>query len=129
MPIVNVWMKAIGCIFIHRGNRKSAVQSIKRGVEQLQQGRTMVIFPEGTRSQGPQVNVFRHGSLKMPIRSKSVIVPVSISGSYRLKEQNRQIRPGKVVVTIHKPVDSTQYGESDTKKLGQHLTEIISGAV
>ena len=126
LPIVNIWMKGIGCIFINRSNRRAALESIEQGVQQLKRGRYMILFPEGTRSRGPQMNTFKHGSLKLPIRSKAVIVPVTISGSYRLKELSGRIQPGKVTVTIHKPIDSYSYTEDETGRLGLRLAELIS---
>lgn len=125
LPIVNIWMKGLGCIFIDRSNRRAALKSIEQGVQQLKQGRIMILFPEGTRSKGPQMNTFRHGSLKLPIRSKALIVPITISGSYRLKELAGRIQPGKVTVTIHEPVDSGDYTEDETDRLGRRLADII----
>lgn len=125
LPVINVWMKGIGCIFIDRSNRRAALESIEQGVQQLKQGRSMILFPEGTRSRGPQMNTFKHGSLKLPIRSKAVIVPITISGSYRLKELHRRIQPGKVTVTIHEPIDSGEYTEDETGRLGLRLAEVI----
>jgi len=101
IPILNLWMKAIGCIFINRSDKRGAVEVIKRGVEKMQNGQAMIIFPEGTRSRGPQLNRFKHGSLKLPIRAGATIIPISISGSYKMKEQQRRIQPANVKVTIH----------------------------
>ena len=129
LPIVNIWMKGIGCIFIDRSNRRAAIDSITKGIEQLKAGRSLILFPEGTRSRGPTMNRFRHGSLKLPIRAQASIVPITISGSYQLKEKYKRIQPGNVTVTIHRPIDSIGYQEDETKSLGNRLTETIGKAL
>ncbi len=129
LPIVNLWMKAIGCIFINRSDRRGAVKVMSRGVEQIKNGQAMIIFPEGTRSRGPQLNTFKHGSLKLPIRSQAIIIPVSIAGSFKMKEEHRRIHPADVIVTIHDPIDASAYSETETRQLCDKLTKIIEGSV
>ena len=127
LPIVNIWMRGLGCIFINRSNRRAALESIEKGIQRLKSGRFMIIFPEGTRSRGPHMNTFKPGSLKLPIRSQAFIVPITISGSYRLKELYGRIQPAEVTVTIHKPIDGSTYKEDQTAQLCRHLTEVIGG--
>ncbi|PID43597.1 MAG: 1-acyl-sn-glycerol-3-phosphate acyltransferase [Proteobacteria bacterium] len=129
LPIVNIWMKSIGCLFIDRSNRRAAIASITKGVKQLQSGKSIILFPEGTRSRGPKMNSFKQGSLKLPIRSRTPIVPITISGSYQLKEEKGRIHPGTVSLTIHQPIDSTGYREDETKRLSDELTRVISSAL
>lgn len=125
LPIVNLWMSAIGCIFLNRSDRRGAVDVMRNGVRQLKSGHTMLIFPEGTRSRGEKMGVFKHGSLKMPIRAGATIIPVTISGSYKLKEKTGYFAPGKVILTVHPPLDGSAFTESETRQVSELLTEII----
>ncbi|THB77187.1 MAG: 1-acyl-sn-glycerol-3-phosphate acyltransferase [Desulfobulbaceae bacterium] len=129
MPIVNLWMLGIGCVFINRENRRASVDSINRGIENIKAGNPMVIFPEGTRSQGPEPNVFRPGSLKLATRSEAVIVPVTISGSYKLKELHKKFHPGQVDVTIHQPITPEDYQDLNSKDLSKRLSDTITEAL
>ncbi len=105
LPIVSAWMKLLGCIVIDRNDLRQSVRAIACGVRALQAGRSLVIFPEGTRSQSDRLNPFKDGSFKLATRSGATIVPVTIDGSYRLLEGNRgRIRPGIVRLHIHPPV-------------------------
>jgi 1-acyl-sn-glycerol-3-phosphate acyltransferase len=105
LPIVSIWMKLLGCIVIDRNDLRQSARAIARGVQALQTGRSLVIFPEGTRSQSGRLNPFKDGSFKLATRSGATIVPLTIDGSYRLLEGNRgRIRPGTVRLHIHPPV-------------------------
>lgn len=88
-----------------------------------------IIFPEGTRSSGPVLNRFKHGSLKLPIRAGATIIPITIAGSYKMMEQKRRIQPADVLVTIHDPVDTSVLTNSDTRQLCAELTKVIERAV
>lgn len=129
IPIINLWMWGIGCVFINRQNRRTSVVSMRKGVEQIKQGNPMIIFPEGTRSRGPKINEFRAGSLKLATRSEALIVPVTISGSYSLKELKGKISPGHVTVTVHKPLTHEEYSRFSTGDLSDKLAETIKGAL
>ena len=129
MPIINLWMQALGCIFIDRKDRRAAVNVMRRGVESIQRGHRLILFPEGTRSRGPEVNTFKHGSLKLPIRSHAIIIPISISGSYKLLEKNGRISPGHIRLTIHDPIPASNYRDDETRKLAHDLEKVIKSAV
>ena len=130
VPLLSTWMKAVHCIFIDRSNRRAAAASIKQAVEQIKLGQPLVIFPEGTRSRGPEMNPFKSGSLKVPIRSKALIVPVTIDGSYLMKEANGGLlRPASVTLTIHQPVEAAGFRDEQTQELAQLLQQTIGSAL
>ncbi|MCU0237642.1 MAG: 1-acyl-sn-glycerol-3-phosphate acyltransferase [Acidobacteria bacterium] len=105
LPIVSTWMRLLGCIVIDRGDLRQSAGAIARGVRDLKAGRSLVIFPEGTRSKSGQLQRFKEGSFKLATRSGAAIVPLTIDGSYRLLEGNRgRIQPGTVRLHIHPPV-------------------------
>lgn len=130
VPVLSTWMKATNCIFIDRSNRRAAAASVEQAIEQIKAGQPLVIFPEGTRSRGPEMNPFRSGSLKVPIRSKALIVPVTIDGSYLMKEANGGLlRPASVTITIHDPVDAAAFKDEQTRELASLLSAIIESAL
>ncbi len=127
IPILNIWMKVYHCIFINRSNRRDSVKAIRRGVEQIKKGRPMVIFPEGTRSQCRRMGPFKSGSLKLAIRSNAAIVPITIDGSYKLKEANGGImKPASVKLIIHPSLDGTFYKDENSQELAEKLWHIIN---
>ncbi len=105
VPIISTWMKRIHCIFIDRENSRQAVKALSEAIASLKAGNSLIIFPEGTRSKGDQMGVFKKGSLRIAEKSGVPIVPITIDGSHRILEgNNNRIRPAKVRVIIDEPI-------------------------
>lgn len=130
IPLVPRWMEAMNCVFIDRKDRRKAIQSIREGVQTLKDGHSLVIFPEGTRSKGNEMGDFKKGGLRLAIDSKVPVVPITISGSYRIMEESKfGFQPAHVRVTVHDPiflpedekVDGNQLGMKIQNKIKQYL--------
>lgn len=105
LPIVNVWMKKIQCVFINRKDVRQSLKAINKGIELLKNGHSMVIFPEGTRSKSSQMGEFKKGSLKLALKAQVPIVPITINGSYKIMEQDSYlIKPAEVEIIIGEPI-------------------------
>ena len=105
IPVVHSWMQKMKCVLIDRGNMRQSIKAIQRCIEVLKEGQSMVIFPEGTRSKGPVMGEFKKGSLRVAEKSGAPVIPVAISGTYRIMEaNNNRIRSGAVTVKIAPPI-------------------------
>ena len=51
----------MNCVFMDRSDRRQSLQAIKDGIELLKNGHSIVIFPEGTRSKGGEIESLRLG--------------------------------------------------------------------
>ncbi|WFD12273.1 lysophospholipid acyltransferase family protein [Tepidibacter hydrothermalis] len=126
MPLLRTWMEYMNCIFLNRSNNRESVKAIKQGIENLKQGYSMVIFPEGTRSKDGKLGEFKPGALKLATKSKVRIVPVTINGSKDIMEKGSFIiKPADVEVIISKPVEIPEGMDKDTKSLAENIKNII----
>jgi 1-acyl-sn-glycerol-3-phosphate acyltransferase len=90
IPFVGWSMKAAGYISVDRSNKKKAYQSFVATVEKIKQGYSVVIFPEGTRSEDG---------------TKAPMVPVTLIGTGNIiKKSSLVIKPGPVRIIISPPV-------------------------
>lgn len=129
VPILSSWMEAIQCVFLDRRNREKAAHSILAGVELLKKGHSLVIFPEGTRSKGGPIGLFKAGGFRLAKDSGVPIVPISIEGTSKVFEKNgRLIKPAKIKVTICPPIYSHEYKEKDLITLADEVRDIIIGS-
>ena len=76
-------IKPIGKFLLHLGafpvTRDSADRDSMAASEYiLQQGQALILFPEGTRKQGPVIEQLRDGAMFIASRTNSVVVPVGI---------------------------------------------------
>ena len=84
IPVFSKWILRIGSLFILRGDARESLKTISEGVDMIKDGYSLVIFPEGTRSRGGQMGEFKPGSLKLATKAKTVVVPLTINGSYKM---------------------------------------------
>ena len=50
LPIVGIWIRLLRCIVLDRKDMRQSARAIARGVGDLRAGRSLIVFPEGTRS-------------------------------------------------------------------------------
>ena len=125
IPLLNGWMKGIGCVFLDRSSPHAAVKAIEKGVKSIQAGNAIVLFPEGTRSKSQKMGPFKSGSLKLAIRAGATIVPVTLNNSFCIYEEARKVRKANVKLIIHKPVDVAKEENKDSKVLSDKLWATI----
>ncbi|MEW5816040.1 MAG: lysophospholipid acyltransferase family protein, partial [Spirochaetota bacterium] len=125
IPIINLWMKAMHCIFLDRRNIKKGHAAIEKGITLIRKGYPMLIFPEGTRSRNRGMGCFKKGSIKLALQSEALIVPLSVSGTYKVLEEHNRITPGKLRLVIHPPIDVKNLTEAEKKQLPETLEKII----
>jgi 1-acyl-sn-glycerol-3-phosphate acyltransferase len=105
VPIMSKWMERVHCVFIDRDNPRQAIKALATAATSLQQGNSLVIFPEGTRSKSNIMGEFKKGSLRLAEKSGVPILPVTLIDSYKIYEgNNNRIRSAKVQVIIDKPI-------------------------
>ena len=125
--IVRGWMKYIHCIFMDRSDIKQSLRIILQGIEVLKQGHSLVVFPEGTRSQCDEMRQFKHGSFKLATKSKVPIVPVTLDGSYKLMEQHGgTITPARVDGYVHDPIPTAGLSKEEINDLPNRVMDIIA---
>ncbi|QAA34525.1 lysophospholipid acyltransferase family protein [Clostridium manihotivorum] len=127
VPLLRTWMEYMDCVFIDRHNLRKSAQSIVEGVKILKKGHSLVIFPEGTRSKGGPLGEFKAGSFKLATKAKVPIVPVTISGSYKLMEANgNKIKPADVEVFIHPAIETANLSKEAQDELPSTVKSIIA---
>jgi 1-acyl-sn-glycerol-3-phosphate acyltransferase len=116
VPLFGYALYASRNIFIDRGDRRQAMESIHRGMERLPTGTSVMIFPEGGRSMDGLLRPFKKGAFVMAIEKKWPVLPVTINGSRGIHaKKTRHVLPGTMEVIVGEPIDTAPY---DEKRLG-----------
>lgn len=109
-PVVGWYMFIAGHIFIDRSNRIKAVESLKKAAIKIKNGKSVAMYPEGTRSRTGEIGEFKKGAFYLALDAEVPIIPVSIKGTYDVwPAKSSKITPGNVVVRIGNPIDSSNY--------------------
>jgi 1-acyl-sn-glycerol-3-phosphate acyltransferase len=100
-------MAASGYIPVERENRKKSYQAFLATIEQLKAGNSIVIFPEGTRSEDGTIGPFKKGGPLLSVRSGAPLVPVTLLGTGSIiKKGSGTIKPGRIEIIISPPISS-----------------------
>jgi 1-acyl-sn-glycerol-3-phosphate acyltransferase len=106
-PLMGPAMRRAGYISIDRENRGKAIQSLEEAARVIKNGKSVMTFPEGTRSPDGTIRPFKKGLFYLAIKSGVPIVPISIIGSRRIMpKKSLHIDPGTITMVIGRPIET-----------------------
>lgn len=121
-PIFGWFMYLAKHVLIDRDSAVSAVKSLKKASRLMKQGISVVVFPEGTRTPDGEVKEFKRGAFLLALQSRMPIVPISISGTYKmLPRTGCCFRPGTIDLKIGSPIPTQGF---PIREVG-HLVEKV----
>lgn len=125
LPLLRSWMEVLDCVFVDRSNKSSAHSSLHDAIEKVKTGRSLVVFPEGTRSKTGELGEFRGGAMKIAMETGATIVPVLIEGSRERLEETGNVTAGTVYVTFLDPIETTGMTKEEFFEMPPKLRAII----
>ena len=129
IPFYGPWMPRIRSVFIENDDPRESLKAISRGIEYINDGFSMAICPEGTRSKGPKVGPFMRGAIKLATKPQVPIVPVALNGTYKMFEETGVITGCRIDVKIFPPIETAGLSRQEEKDLADKLEEIIRTGV
>jgi 1-acyl-sn-glycerol-3-phosphate acyltransferase len=90
----------------------------------LKAGRTVVIYPEGTRSTDGNIGEFRSGALRLARECGVPIVPVAVTGTADVLPKGGRWSPAPMQVRIGEPIDPDSVS---AEQLREHVVALREG--
>lgn len=105
IPVFGPSMRRGGYIPLDRGDGRKALQSIDAAAETIHRGKSVVLFPEGTRTPDGNLLPFKRGGFILARKADVPVVPVTINGSGKINPANKiRLYSGNIHITLHPPV-------------------------
>ncbi len=121
-PIFNLVIKALYAFPVKRGEIDR--EAIRKGLEKLEKGFNLGIFPEGTRISGKELAPFKKGIYLFIKSKKYPVLPVAIKGTDRLIKWYAFFPCfNKIEVRIGKPL---KFGGADKSEIVKKLEEVVA---
>ena len=116
-------MKKAGHIFVDRGKSEKALESINRAkLSLVKKPRSVLLFPEGTRTTDGSLNQFKKGGLLLGVETNIPIVPVAFVGTYDLLPKGSwKVKSNSVEIRIGKPIPSNLYSSKNRADLAKDV--------
>ncbi len=117
-PIFGRALREMGHIFVNRSDRGKAAMSLKRAAQAVREGRTVLVFPEGTRSKTDELLPFKRGAFELAIEAGVPIVPAWIEGAGEILAPGGRVgRAGTIVLLFGEPIETHGASKGDVAKL------------
>jgi 1-acyl-sn-glycerol-3-phosphate acyltransferase len=116
-------------VMVNRDNARDAARALLQAEQELKQGVSMFIYPEGTTQKpaGALLADFKEGAFYLAVRNQTPIVPVAIIGSSRAMAADGKflIRPALIQVRVLPPIATAGLGPADVPALTARVRNAI----
>jgi 1-acyl-sn-glycerol-3-phosphate acyltransferase len=118
VPVFSSAMRGMRCVPIDRGNRRQSFESLKQAADLVRSGNSIVVFPEGTRSEDGRIHELKKGPFYLAEMAGVPIVPVGIRGTRNaLAKDGVLVHGAQVKVSIGDPVEPDKKGQGARDRL------------
>ncbi len=120
-------MDTAGHIFVDRSRSESAIASLQESkLSLIKNPRSILLFPEGTRTSDGQLGLFKRGGLMLSIDTGLPIVPVAYVGTYEmLKKGASSVNSQHLEIRIGNPIYPESFQKDDKNKLAATVKEQV----
>ena len=110
-PVVGPAMKYADMVFVDRGSTSKAIEQIRPVIKALKEdGLSVCLAPEGTRSRGTKLGKFKKGAFHIAMQAKVPIVPIVIhNASDALPKGHNIAKPAHIKVTVLPPIKTGRW--------------------
>ena len=126
VPILGQYMYLIGHIFIDRKNREKAMSSMRKAAELINRGKSVITFPEGTRTRDGKTAIFKRGTFIIAKEGAIEIQPIAVVNAENiLPRDSFMIRPGTIEVRIGKRIPASELASMNAEGAAEYVRQRV----
>ena len=123
-PVLGWHLRYTGHLLVER--ERTGAATLAQVAALMEGGRSLIVFPEGTRSRDGRVGPFKRGLFLMAIEAGLPVVPVSVAGSRHVMLKGRLMTcPGNVDVVVHEPIQTRGMSRDGARSLADRTRDIV----
>jgi 1-acyl-sn-glycerol-3-phosphate acyltransferase len=124
IPLFKIVSDQMGLVAVEREESRKALKAMMDAMKTIKDGRSLVIFPEGTRTRDGNIQPFKRGGFLLAERTGLEIVPFVISGTGNIiPRKNLPITSGPCHITFLAPISPADAGKELADIVEQRITE------
>ena len=128
LPFLGWSMAAAGFIPVDRETRSRSFALVDAALARLQGGRSLVVFPEETRTRTGELLPFKAGAALLALRSGLPLLPLGIAGTFRIQRRGGfTITPSRVTLAVGEPIGVVDRSPKDRGALTDDLRQRVAG--
>ena len=127
IPIFGWAMMMAGHIFVDRKNRERAIKSMEKARRSIERNpRSILIYPEGTRSLDGEIHDFKKGAAVLGMTLGIPIVPMAMCGTGAVVRKNSwDLRPQPIELRLGQPIETNNYNYDQRNQLTRELQQAV----
>lgn len=127
IPVFAQALHVAGMIKIDRGAGARSYAAINEGVAKAKEnGHSLIVFAEGTRSRDGDLHAFKKGAFRMAIATGLPVVPVTVNGTWDVWPPGSKIfYKGQANVVIHEPIETADLKPGDIDMLRSRVYDVV----
>lgn len=126
IPILSTGMRLTGMLEIDRGNSTEAKKTLEKAAQTINDGCSVIIFPEGTRSKNGEMQSFKKGGFIIAIQGGIPILPMVISGTqYIVRKGSGLVKRGKIHIRFLTEISTGEYSYESRNNLVRKVHQVM----
>jgi 1-acyl-sn-glycerol-3-phosphate acyltransferase len=126
VPVLGWYLKMADYITVDRDDDESKAEMLARSYRCLKEGTSIMIFPEGTRSPGDDIGIFRRGAFQLAMEANVPVLPVVTDGTREILPKHGFILGRHdIKIRVLDPVPPGDFGTDDPEKVGAWFRELM----
>ena len=118
IPVFGQVMWASGHIIVNRAKHERAVAELTKAAAKIQNGTSILVFPEGTRSPAHRLGEFKKGGFMLALAAQVPVIPLSIAGTHPMMPKDRfTFTKSDVAIVVGDPIPAAGRTEADRDRL------------
>ena len=129
IPFMGWACRAAGHIMVDTKSPAGIKATINDAEKKLKGGISIVVFPEGRRTETGKMGPFKMGAFKLAVEFGLPLVPVTIDGSFKVMPRSTfNVTPGSITMTVHDPIEPGENGH-DAAMASTKCRQIIQSSL
>ena len=130
IPFVGSACAAAGHIFVDNSTPGRLKETLQKAETTLQNGMSLVVFPEGARTWTGAMRPFKRGAYQLAVEFSLPVAPLTIDGAFAVMPRTTyNFKPGKIILTIHPSIYPQENKGHDIEDLMKKSYAVIESAL
>ncbi|MGQ0843777.1 MAG: HAD-IB family hydrolase [Sporichthyaceae bacterium] len=123
IPGFGQFFQIAGVAFLDRADSGKAIDAMRPAVDKIRdEGLSMVISPEGTRTPTPKLGPFKKGAFHLASQAGVPVVPIVLRDVAKVQWRgSKSVRSGRIEVVVHPPISTDGWRTED---MGRHVEDV-----
>jgi 1-acyl-sn-glycerol-3-phosphate acyltransferase len=131
VPILGLYIKMADYITVDRDDKESKERMLVESLKRLEDGTSLMFYPEGTRSSDSQIGFFKRGAFQLALSANTPILPILIDGTGDILPKHGFIFGGfhEIYIKVLDPVMPSAFGTQDCYELAMKFQMMMTDAL